>query len=184
MQLLRCLDDLQFKCIFHKQFGSKKCTVMQLLRCLDDLQFKCIFHKQSGSKNVLLCSFCDVQMICSSNVFFINNSDLTIEVKAVSESGSDSGSESEKNNFGSTTLLFGSSFSLSTCFFPLDFTFNSTFFPLSSLSLTFSSFQLLNFHFARVHLSTILPSTWRTCFLIYSNCAYTYRYPLSIQLII
>jgi hypothetical protein len=59
-----------------KQSGSKNVDFKKFafLQCLDDLQFKYIFHKQSGSE---------------------------IKVKAGSRYGS------EKNNFGSTTLIAG-----------------------------------------------------------------------------
>ncbi len=72
------------------------------LRCLDYLQFICIFHQQSKSKNVqifknlLFCDGLDDLQICSSNVFFINNPYPKLRWKP------DQDTDPEKNNFGST----------------------------------------------------------------------------------
>ncbi len=48
----------------------------------------CIFHKQSRSKYVQTFKdqlFCDVEIVCSKNVFFINNLDPKLRLKSDTE---------------------------------------------------------------------------------------------------
>ncbi len=73
---------------------------LAFLRCLDYLQFICVFHQQSRSKSVqvfkksvFLRCLADLQ-ICSSNVIFINNPDPDLKIKVTAGSGS----ENNNNN--------------------------------------------------------------------------------------
>jgi hypothetical protein len=66
------------------------------------------FSKQFGLKNVDLKKlfFCDVQMICSSNVVFINNPDLNLKFRLKPDPNQVK-KKKNNNNFRSTTLAAG-----------------------------------------------------------------------------